>query len=819
MFEPDFDSFTFRGVAAIQAWCHEPLTVLDLDAADLDIQSCRVWCNDELVESSVSCSDDALLIHMPKPIQGNCVIHIEYTGILNDHLLGFYKSRYTDGSKTKYLATTQFEAADARRAFPCWDEPNHKATFDVIVRAPFGMTAISNMPSKTVTEADNYVEYVFYTTPVMSTYLVYVGVGEFEHIQNLDGSIRVVTVRGKSEQGRYALELTERLLEMYADYFGKKYPLPKIDLIALPDFAAGAMENWGAITFRENLLLYDPKNSSTHTQQLIAEVVSHELAHQWFGNLVTMEWWNDLWLNESFATFIGTKMVDKLYPEWGMWEQFVEDSMNNAMEMDSLESTHPIDVDVESPSQIREIFDAISYDKGGCMLRMLEDFVGAVNFRNGLRKYLRAFKYANATGADLWDSIEWACHEPIRSILEPWLKNPGFPIVSASSTVFAMTLKQERFSANGDRTDDTIWPIPIKFLNNRTANNVLLNERTTSLGLARRFVANADRVGFYRVRYSGLLQDEIQTMITSEKMSSIDKWAVQNDLFAFCLSGRASVSEYLELVGAYMDETEYLPLSNIGKNLEFLMNMSYGEVWCDDVVKVARPLFSGMMDRLGWKPRPQDAHTDVFLRSMGIASLSRLDDSAAKMAKNMFAKFLDGGTLHPDMRAPIMSAVARRGDAHTHDQLKSLFHSSVSIEEQTRILAGMCTFEKPDLLESTLDFSLSESVRPQNAYMPVALVASNPAGRHMWWPWVSSHWEDLVCKLGHGNPLFGRIIKAISMLADDSYADDIMLFLNDHPISGTERTQKQALELLAIYADLRRRAPSDMADMLETARA
>ena len=812
-FDPDFDEFTFKGRAVIFVWCFEPHTEMEMDAADLTIHSCRVWCDDREVNASVDVneSEELLTVRTSEFVHGQCTILLEYTGALNDRLLGFYRSRYVDGSKTKYLATTQFEAADARRAFPCWDEPNHKATFDISVRTPPHMEAISNMPARTVTEHDGYTEYEFERTPMMSTYLVYVGVGEFEHIQNEDGSVRVVTVAGKSEQGRYALDITQRLLSMYGTYFGKAYPLPKLDLIALPDFAAGAMENWGAITFRENLLLYDPENSSTRTKQLVAEVVSHELAHQWFGNLVTMDWWNDLWLNESFATFMATKMVDKLYPEWGMWEQFVDGSMNSAMEMDSLESTHPIDVEVESPAQIREIFDAISYDKGGCMLRMLEDFVGPAKFRKGLQKYLRAFKYDNATGGDLWDSIEWACLKPVRSILEPWLKNPGFPVVDAESTVFTMTLQQERFRADGGDPGSSIWPIPLKFRDGTAERTSILDTRTVSLGLPRRFVANSGRTGFYRVRYNGLLRDEIRGMVESKKIPAVDRWAVQNDVFAFCLSGRASVSEYLNLAGAYAGETHYMPLSNTGKNLEFLMRMSHREGWNRPVADAARPLFEGIMERLGWRPRREDTHTDAFLRSMGMVACARLDDSAAGTAEEMFAAFLeDQSSLHPDVRAPVLAAAARRGGARMHGRLKSLFACTDSMEEQVRILSAMCEFENPDMLLRTLEYTLTDAVRSQNAHLPVVMIASNPAARTLFWPWLSSHWSDLESKIGRGNPLFGRITRSIAMTADDSRIDDIRSFLAEHPVPGTERTQKQALELLSIYAGLRRRAASEV---------
>ena len=290
----------------------------------------------------------------------------------------------------------------------CWDEPETKATFNITIIHNKKYSAISNMNIISKKKQGSKIISKFAKTPMMSTYLIYLGVGEFEYLTSKIGKtqIRIVTTKGKKSQGKYSLELGKKLLRSYENYFGIKYPLPKLDLIAVPDFAAGAMENWGAITFRETILLYDSKTSSTKTKQYIAEVISHELAHQWFGNLVTMKWWNDLWLNESFATYMATKFVDKFYPEWEMWDQFIEDAMNIAMGIDSLKFSHPIDVKVNQPSEIREIFDAISYDKGGCILRMLEHYVGEQSFRDGLKHYLIKHKYNNATGQDLWDSIE-----------------------------------------------------------------------------------------------------------------------------------------------------------------------------------------------------------------------------------------------------------------------------------------------------------------------------------------------------------------------------------------------------------------------------
>ncbi|MBI3254410.1 MAG: M1 family peptidase, partial [Nitrosarchaeum sp.] len=404
-----------------------------LHCAELKIKSCYVRYNgiSEKAITKLDAKKEELTIIIKNKIEGTAFVEIAFAGELNDRLLGFYRSQYKQNGKTKYLATSQFEAADARRAFPCWDEPQAKATFDISIIAENKFTAISNMPIASKKKIKNKTIYKFAKTPIMSTYLVYLAVGEFEYLTGKIGKtqVRVITTKGNKSKGKYSLDLGKKLLLSYEKYFGIKYPLPKLDLIAIPDFASGAMENWGAITFRETILLYDPKTSSTRTKQYIAEVISHEIAHQWFGNLVTMKWWNDLWLNESFATFMATKFVDKFYPEWDLWNQFVEDAMNAAMGLDSLKNTHPIDVKVNSTSEIREIFDAISYDKGGCVLRMLEHYVGESNFQKGLKRYLADFKYKNAEGRDLWDAIGKISKMPVRVMVLTWLKQPGFPVV------------------------------------------------------------------------------------------------------------------------------------------------------------------------------------------------------------------------------------------------------------------------------------------------------------------------------------------------------------------------------------------------------
>ncbi len=503
-FEPNLKRFTFDGTESISIICKKPTSTITMHCAELKIKSCKVKSAGKLIKSTLKINEkkEELEIKLGTKIKGKATINLEFQGILNDRLLGFYRSQYKQGGKTKYLATTQFEAADARRAFPCCDEPQTKATFDISIIAENKFTAISNMPVKSKKKIGNKTIYKFFKTPLVSTYLIYLGVGEFEYLTGNAGKIkiRVITTKGNKSKGKFSLELGKKLITSYEKYFGIKYPLPKLDLIAIPDFAAGAMENWGAITFRETILLYDPKTSSTRTKQFIAEVISHEIAHMWFGNLVTMKWWNDLWLNESFATFMATKFVDKFYPEWDLWNQFIEDAMNTAMGLDSLKTTHPIDVKVNSPAEVREIFDAISYDKGGCVLRMLEHYVGEPNFQKGLKKYLSDFKYKNAEGVDLWNAIGKASKMPVTSMINTWLKQPGFPLVEINQDGNTLKLKQKRYLLESDKKfSKGLWSIPLSLGLDNEISKKLFSKKSMSMKIPKNtigFVANYGRHGF-----------------------------------------------------------------------------------------------------------------------------------------------------------------------------------------------------------------------------------------------------------------------------------------------------------------------------------
>lgn len=812
-FQPNFDDFTFAASEMLDVKIPTLTNVINLDAAELKMASCYVVSGGQKLRAKTRLDEkkESLEIRIPRKIRGSAKIALEFSGILNDRLVGFYRSQYKDKSgNVKYLATTQFEAADARRAFPCVDEPAAKATFEITMITEKHHTAISNMNLISKKQAGSKTIHRFAKTPVMSTYLVYLGVGEFEFLTSRQGKVqyRIVTTKGNSGKGKFALDLCKKLVLSYENYFGIKYPLPKLDLIAVPDFASGAMENWGAITFRETILLYDAKTSSTQTKQYIAEVVSHELAHQWFGNLVTMEWWNDLWLNESFATFMATKFVDKFYPEWNLWDQFLEDTMNTAMSLDALHSSHPIDVKVNAPSEIREIFDAISYDKGGCVLRMLEGFVTESKFRQGLRVYLKKFSYKNAKGNDLWDEIGRASKMPVRSMVNSWIGQVGFPLVEAQKQASSLSLTQKRFVLEQKGRQRGQWQIPVSIRDNGRAVTKLVTKQKQAIPVkGDTLVLNSGRHGFYRVKYSDDLLYRLKSLISEKSLSHVDRWAIQNDLFALCVSGDGTAKSYLEFADAYENEDDYITVSNVAGNLYSLYQRTINEPFSYEIKNITHEFFKNIFLHVGWDAKKGEPHTHALLRSQMISALGKLgDEEITAEANARFAKYLKNPhSLNPDLQGTVFSIVAWSGNKQTYKRLLTLYRKVKTQEEKLRFLGALCNFKDQSLLLQTLNFSQTKEVRSQNMHLPVMQTAANQYGKKLLWPWLKKNWAKLRIKVGAGSPLLNRMVSSVSLVADDSMEKEIRSFFRKNPTPGTERTLEQTLERIRIHSAFLRR--------------
>ena len=808
MFEPLFHNFKFNGEEIITLNLSKPTNLIKIDAAELSIKESHIIQGGKIIssESSLNEKDEKLTIKLAKKIKGKAKLSIKFTGTLNDRLLGFYKSQYKDRKgKTKYLATTQFEAADARRAFPCWDEPAVKATFDVSLLVDKHLDAISNMPVISKKKTGTKILHKFGRTPIMSTYLLYLGVGEFEYLHGKlrNIKIRIVTTKGNKNKGKLSLDFTKKFLGEYEKYFGIKYPLPKLDMIAIPDFAAGAMENWGAITFREAILLYDAKTSSTRTKQYIAEVISHEIAHQWFGNLVTMKWWNDLWLNESFATFMATKIVNKFYPEWDLWDQFLGDAMLEAMSLDALKNSHPINVDVKHPAQIREIFDAISYDKGGNVLRMLENYVGIENFRKGLKYYLTQHKYSNAEGQDLWKSIGRVAHKPVDAMMKTWIDQVGYPVVDVKRNNSKVSLTQRRFLSDGSISSKNRWSIPIHIEEGNHESSILMKSQKSVVSLKNidsNFIVNSGRYGFYRVQYDDNSLANLSLLIDEKILNHVDRWSLQNDLFSQCVSGTKQIQEYLDFTTSYHDEDNYITLQNLAQNLYYLYKLTRKEKFSDEIRTYTAQFLGTIFDRLGWDSQKNEKHTDALLRSFVITALGKLGDKEIlNEAKKRFNKFLKNkNSLAADLQEPVFVLVAWQGNQKTYNKLLSLYKKSTLQEEKIRFLMAMCNFKQKNLLLKTLALSLTPEVRSQNIRVPIMGVSANIYGSDILWPWLKNNWKKLVGRFGVGNPLANRIVASIGSVIDDKQEKDVRKFFKRMPLPGTERVIEQTLERVRI---------------------
>ena len=549
--KPDFTSFTFEGSESVVVQVAEPTSEIVLNAIDLEIASASIQqSGSSTAASSITYDEErqtASLGFSQNIAAGAATLDIVFTGVLNDRLHGFYRSEYTNPEgEQSYLATTQFEATDARRAFPCWDEPAHKASFEVTLVVPSDLVAVSNTPIVEETEPEPGLKSItFGETPVMSTYLLAFVVGDLVGIHqqaNERTEVGVWTTRGKEDQGEFALDTSVKLLSFFNDYFGIPYPLEKLDHIAIPDFAAGAMENWGAITYRETALLVDQANSSAGTRQRVAEVVAHEMAHMWFGDLVTMAWWDDLWLNESFASWMGSKAVDWLFPEWDMWTQFVNMDTNRALSLDGLKNSHPIEQEVKDPAEVSQLFDAISYSKGASVIRMLEHFLGPEIFQQGLQRYLSAHLYGNARTEDLWSALESTSGQPVTSIMDSWTKQMGYPVLrvetSESGGNLDLTLHQERFVY--DRLEEEtepepeVWQVPVGVSSGGASDtsSMVMDSRQANLRVAAPsttgaeegwFKVNPEQTGFFRVNYSQEDWERLVPAIRQRQLPATDR--------------------------------------------------------------------------------------------------------------------------------------------------------------------------------------------------------------------------------------------------------------------------------------------------------
>ncbi|KAG4436463.1 hypothetical protein IFR05_008048 [Cadophora sp. M221] len=750
------------------------------------------------------------------PTSEKALITIKFEGTINNDMAGFYRSKYKpattpaasvpkDGD-SHVMFSTQFESCDARRAFPCFDEPSLKATFHVQIELPDDQVALSNMPEKEVKKSkDGYKIVSFEKTPIMSTYLVAWAIGDFEYIedftkrkyngQNLP--VRVYTTRGLRSQAQYALDHTPQIIDYYSEIFGVDYPLPKCDLLAVHEFSHGAMENWGLITYRTTAVLFDEETSDEKYRNRIAYVVAHELAHQWFGDLVTMDWWNELWLNEGFATWVGWLVTDHIHPDWHVWPQFVSEGMQSAFALDSLRSSHPIDVPVKDALDVDQVFDQISYLKGCSVIRMLAAHLGQDVFLKGVGDYLRTHAYGNATTNDLWFAVGKASGQDIPALIDPWILKIGFPVLTVGEELSQIGIKQNRYLSTGDvkaEDDITTWWVPLRLegkLGNEDVQPLEFNKKEDIVRNVddKFYKINKDTTGFYRTNYPPIRLAALGTQI--ERLSLSDKIGLVADSGALAYSGEGSTPGLLSFVEGFQGETNYLVWSQILGSLATVKSVFAGDVAVTTgLKKFVLKLVTPAVERTGWESSGDDFLTGQLRALLVITAGLNGHEKVIAEAKRRFDLYVSGkdkSAIHPNLRAAVYALAVRYGGRSEFDFLKSEWHSSTSLDGRETILRELGHIQDPALLPDYLSL-LFNDVATQDMHTGAIALAANPRTRTGQWKYFQENFESIKDRLSKNMILLDRfILCCLNKFSDRESEQEIAKFFEGRDNRGYDR--------------------------------
>jgi puromycin-sensitive aminopeptidase len=818
---PDLGAARFEGTAVVEVDIAQPVTEIVCNAAELDVHA-AVLVDSSGVELTGTVEHDdeleRLTVALPSAAAaGAATLTLKYSGVLNDKLRGFYRSTFTDSSgETRVIATTQFEATDARRAFPCWDEPDAKAVFEVELLVPEDLIGVSNTGVVDERPGPGGRWLRFAPTIPMSTYLVawVVGPLEFSPTVNADGTaLRVVCPPGKSKMADFSLEVGAHALRYFSEYFGIPYPGDKLDLVALPDFAFGAMENLGCVTFRETALLVEPATASREELERVADVVSHEIAHMWFGDLVTMRWWNGIWLNEAFATFMEVKCVESFRPEWHRWVSF-SSARAAAQGIDGLASTRPIEFPVVSPDDAEGMFDLLTYQKGGAVLRMLEMYLGEERFRDGIRQYLDAHKYANTETTDLWDALEAASGEPVRALMDTWILQGGHPEVAVDGDLSSgrLSLAQRRFRFRPDPEDEHVrWDVPVLLRiergDRRDARRVLLTEARQEVdlgGATDAVVANDGGWGFFRTRYAPALLGRVIDGFPT--LGPIERFNLVSDTWASVVAGSTPAAGFIGLARR-VGETGESDVSVWDAVLGPLRTLDRIALPADQpevaafVRSLVRPPFAG----LGWLPQPDEDERAGTLRANLAQVLGTFgeDEDVRRRAVELHHAYLgDRGAVPADLLRAVVVTVAWNGGEEDYETFVERARSAATPQEEERYLFTLSVFRQAELMQRTLDMALSE-IRTQNAPFVIGGAMANRWQGPLAWNWLKQHWDAVLTRFPHNT--ISRMLEGTTSLTQPEVAADVREFLAAHPVGHAQLQVRQILERLEINTAFRQR--------------
>jgi puromycin-sensitive aminopeptidase len=816
--EPDLDAATFVGAEAVLVDVLEPVEEIVLNAVDLQVGPGRLeraGTTLEVTAVRLDVESERAHLRLSETAEpGEWTLHLSFSGALSERMDGFYRSTYEDEQGvTRTIGTTQFESTDARRAFPCWDEPDLKAVFGVTIVAANGLVAISNGPEvEREPIGDGRVRVRFGDTMSMSTYLVAFVVGPLEATDPVDVDgvpLRVVYQPGKGHLAGFALEVGAFCLRFFAEYYDIAYPADKLDMVALPDFAQGAMENLGCITYRESLLLADPTKATQPELAAVADVIAHEIAHMWFGDLVTMRWWNGIWLNEAFATFMELLAVDAYRPDWERWSQFLR-TRSVAFEIDALQSTRPIEYEVRSPDEAAGMFETLTYTKGAAVLRMLEQYLGPERFRDGIRRYLDLHRFGNTETHDLWDAIEEATGEPVRRIMDGWILKGGYPLVSTELAEGSVRLTQRRYVLAGEEGDAT-WDIPMLVRAGGKTAPVLVEAAGTSVTEAGDgpVVVNAGAHAFARVRYDEVLLARITASL--DGLSADERTQLVDDTWAAVVAGRGSAAAFCRFAAAFEHETEYPVWQALFQGLGWCERFLEGEPR-ERFRSFVRSLVRPALDRVGWEPREGERDLDRPLRGALIASLGVLgaDPNAVALAREIESEARRGDAVDASLASAAVAVLAASGSAEDYASFLRARDEAATPQEELRYLYALPDFRDAALVERTVAMALTDQIRPQNAPGVLARAIANREHGERAWASVKERWAEIERRLAPSTLVY--VTEGVRFLTTAELVADAGTFFAGHPIPQSALQLQQALERQRVNAKLGRRVADELAE-------
>ena len=806
---PDLKASTFTGDETLDVSIQQSTSAITLNAAEITFGAVTITAQGSTQTATVTLDADkeqaTLHIAQALPV-GPASIHILYTGILNNELRGFYLSK----TARRNYAVTQFEPTDARRAFPSFDEPELKATYTTRLIVDKGDTAISNtnIVSDTPGPIAGKHTLTFATTPKMSTYLVAFLVGDFQCVSGeSDGvPIRACATPDKVQMGRFAVQAAEFVLHYYDHYFGIKYPMPKLDMIAIPDFEAGAMENFGAITYRETDFLIDEKTAPLAAKKRVAIVVAHEMAHQWFGDMVTMQWWDNLWLNEGFATWMESKPVAAWHPEWKQPQDDALD-LDAVLNMDAGRVTRTIRAQADTPAQINEMFDGITYQKGGAVLAMVENYLGEETFRRGVHKYLLAHMYGNATAEDFWNAQTAVSHKPVDTIMQSFVALPGVPLLRFTAPEHGKTqVAQERFFLSPDGkqpTQSKLWTIPVCFQSTGKPKCALLDsaQQTFKISSSPLFFADAGDKGYYRTLYAPADNQAITDNIETE-LSPVERIGFAGNAWALMRSGCSSIADYMNLAARLKADRNAAVVIDVASALQTVSDRIASDADRARLAAWVRAQYSpayAQQQALSAASQEQRQLRATLFTVLGIIGH---DPQIIAQAHTLAEQYIhDPASIDPSMVRAAIAVAAANGDAQLFAQLLALSQTSDNPDVQTTALFSLARFHNPALLRRALDYATSGKVRNQDAIFFFVIALQDRDTRPVAWQYIQDHWESVHSELT--TMMGSRLVTSTGGFCTEQKRTEVQGFFASHPVTAADRARRIANDSIEECVQLR----------------